>query len=71
MSDRSPDVRICRLDTIGGVVMEMDVIYRRARRGEIEVEKARKLFHLLEQICAGLEASDIERRIEALEARRP
>ena len=63
-----PKIRIGRLDTVGGVVTELGRIYRAARRGELDVGDASRLATILREIRSALEASDIERRIGALEA---
>jgi hypothetical protein len=60
-------IRIGRLDTVGGVVVELGRIYRQARRGQLDVGDASRLATILREIRSALEASDIERRIEALE----
>ena len=66
MSEKTK-IRIGRLDTIGGVVVELGRIYRQARRGELDVGDASRLATILREIRSALEASDIERRIEELE----
>ncbi len=63
--------RIGRLDTVGGVVTELGRIYRLARRSELDMADAKALTYVLREIRCALEASDIERRIEALEAGSP
>jgi len=60
-------VRIGPLNSVGGVVSELGKIYRQARRGELDVGDASRLATILREIRSALEASDIERRIEALE----
>ena len=60
-------VRIGRLDTVGGVVTELGRIYRLARRSELDMADAKALTYILREIRCALEASDIERRLEALE----
>ena len=62
-------IRIGPLDTVGGVVRELGRIYREARRGELEVGDATRLAMVLREIRCALEASDIEKRIEALEVK--
>ena len=64
-------VRIGRLDTVGGVVTELGRIYRLARRSELDMADAKALTYVLREIRCALEASDIERRLEALEASNP
>ncbi len=63
--------RIGRLDTVGGVVTELGRIYRLARRSELDMADAKALTYVLREIRCALEASDIERRLEALEAGNP
>ncbi len=63
-------VRIGRLDTVGGVVTELGRVYRKARRGELDVGDATRLAMVLREIRCALEASDIEKRLEELEAAR-
>ena len=62
-------IRIGPLNTVGGVVTELGRIYREARRGELEVGDATRLAMVLREIRCALEASDIEKRIEALEVK--
>ena len=63
-------VRIGPLDTVGGVVAELGKIYRQARQSELDVEDAKRLTYILREIRCALEAGDIERRLDALEAAR-
>ncbi len=63
--------RIGALDTVGGVVTELGRIYRLARRSELDMADAKALTYVLREIRCALEASDIERRLEALEASNP
>lgn len=63
-------VRIGRLDTIGGVVTEMARVYREMRRGQTEGQQGERLIRSLTAIRQGLEVSDIETRLNALEQRR-
>ncbi len=60
-------VRIGPLNTVGGVVTELGRIYRLARRSELDMADAKALTYVLREIRCALEASDIERRLEALE----
>ncbi len=64
-------VRIGPLNTVGGVVTELGRIYRLARRSELDMADAKALTYVLREIRCALEASDIERRLEALEASNP
>ena len=70
MSDKAK-VRIGPLNTVGGVVTELGRIYRLARRSELDMADAKGLTYILREIRCALEASDIERRLEALEASNP
>ena len=62
-------VRIGRLDGIGGVVTELGRVYREMRRKELDTLEGSRLVAALREIRCALEASDIERRIEALESK--
>ncbi len=64
-------MRIGPLNTVGGVVTELGRIYRLARRSELDMADAKALTYVLREIRYALEASDIERRLEALEASNP
>jgi len=64
-------VRIGPLNTVGGVVTELGRIYRLARRSELDMADAKALTYVLREIRCALEAGDIERRLEALEASNP
>ncbi len=70
MSDKAKP-RIGRLNTVGGVVTELGRVYREARRGDLDIGEATRLTYILREIRCALEAGDIERRIEALEASNP
>ncbi len=63
--------RIGPLNTVGGVVTELGRVYRLARRSELDMADAKALTYILREIRCALEASDIERRLEALEASNP
>lgn len=63
-------VRIGRLDTVGGVVTEMARVYREMRRGQTDGQQGERLIRSLTAIRQGLEVSDIETRLDALEQRR-
>ncbi len=67
MSEKAK-IRIGRLNTVGGVVTELGRVYREARRGSLDLADATRLAYILREIRCALEAGDIERRIEALEA---
>ena len=59
--------RVGRLDTVGRIVSEMGRLYRQARRGEINSADASRLASILALMRQGLEASDLEKRLAALE----
>ncbi len=67
MAKRTRKVRIGPLETVGHVVTELGRVYRLARRGELEMEKAKSLTYMLREIRCALEAGDVERRLEELE----
>ena len=67
MSERKK-VRIGPLNSVGGVVTELTRIYREGRRGEMDLGDMNRLATVLRELRCALEASDIERRLEALEA---
>lgn len=47
---------------------EMQKVYRMARSGELPVDQASKLMHMLAVISRQFTESELEKRIEALEA---
>lgn len=57
-----------KLDTIQDVKREMAKVYREARSETIDVHSATKLTWCLQAIAKVIEVSDLEKRIEALEA---
>ena len=68
MSEGKRNVRVGRLDTVGGVCVEMGKVYRQARRGDLETEKAARLIHMLHLLRGALETSTFEARFDAIEA---
>ena len=58
----------CRLNTLSDVKKEMGRLYREARTGVVDVQEATKLVWCLQAIGKVVESSDIERRIQQLEA---
>ena len=60
--------RVGRLHTVGHIVSEMGKLYRQARKGEINSADASRLASILALMRQGLEASELERRLAALEA---
>ena len=69
MSEKAK-IRIGPVDTVGGVVTELGRIYREARRSELDMAEAKGLTYILRELRCALEAGDIERRLDALEAAR-
>lgn len=69
MSDKAK-VRIGPLITVGGVVTEMARVYREMRRDQIDGQQGERLIRSLTAIRQGLEVSDIETRLDALEQKR-
>ena len=68
MSEKKRKVRIGRLDTVGSVVVELGRVYRKARRGELDVGDATRLAMILREIRCALEVSELEQRLLALES---
>ncbi len=66
MSTRSK-IRIGRLNYVGGVVDEMARVYREMRRDQLDKQDGERLIRSLTAIRQGLEATDIERRLNELE----
>ena len=71
MAERKRRVRIGHLVTVGGVVTELGRVYRQARRGEMDMGEAKSLVYCLRELRCALEAGDIERRLDELEATVP
>jgi hypothetical protein len=70
-NDATPIERRVRakLDTLGDVRREMAKLYRMARAETLDVQDAARLANILMLIGRLIEGSDIEARVEALEAR--
>ena len=60
--------RIGPLDTMSGVRRECAKLYRQARRGDLDIQDATRLVHILRTIGELLASEVIERRIDGLEA---
>lgn len=60
--------RVGRLHTVGHICSEMGKLYRQARRGEINTADASRLASILALMRQGLEASELEKRLAALES---
>ncbi len=65
------NIRIGRLNTVGGVVTELGRVYRKARRGEMDIGEGKSLTYILRELRCALEAKDVERRLDELEAAYP
>ncbi|MGZ8927327.1 MAG: hypothetical protein ACXW03_02600 [Methylobacter sp.] len=59
----------CKLDTLQDVRREMAKLYREARSEVIDPATASKLVWVLQAVGKVIEGSDLEKRIEALEAK--
>ena len=56
------------LDTCERVRIEMGKLYREARAGTVDVSDASKLANMLNILARLIETSDLEKRLEVLEA---
>lgn len=61
-----PSVR--RLKTADDVRRTLADLYRKLERDEIDVQKARAAVYLLATLASVIQSSDLEKRLEALEA---
>jgi phage-related protein len=59
-----------KLDSIQDVRREMAKVYREARSGVVEVVDGTKLVWMLQAVGKVIESSDLEKRIEILEAKK-
>ncbi len=57
-----------RLDTVHGCLEELAAVYRAAKHGRMDVNRAAKLTYMLQVILRGHETAVLEARINALEA---
>jgi hypothetical protein len=60
--------RIARLDSVGAVASELGRVYRQTRHGEIPAQDATRYASILTAVRQCLESSEVERRIQELEA---
>ena len=67
MSDRKRNVRIGKMDTLGGILKEMGAVYRLARRKDIDTLDANRLVSMLAEMRRVMEVSELEQRLRALE----
>ncbi len=63
-------VRIANLETMSGLIKEMTKIYRMARNNEIDTLDGVRFVQILREIRATAESADVEKRLEALEAKK-
>ena len=68
MSERKRKVRIGRLTTLGGILVEMANVYRQTRRGEIDDLHGVRLTSMLREMRSTIELSELEVRLQELEA---
>jgi hypothetical protein len=59
-----------KLDTMQDVRREMAKVYRESRSGVVEVVDGTKLVWMLQALGKVIEGSDLEKRIEILEAKK-
>jgi hypothetical protein len=59
----------CKLDTLQDVRREMAKVYREARSEMIDPATASKLVWVLQAVGKVIEGSDLEKRVDALEAK--
>lgn len=60
----------CKLDTLQDVKKEMAKLYRESRSGVVEIVDGTKLVWMLQAVAKVIEGSDLEKRIEILEAKK-
>ena len=65
---RKPGRCRAKLETARDVRRELAAIYRQGKDGRLPVDTASKLGNLLAILCRMLETSDLERRVEMIEA---
>lgn len=56
-----------RLDTVHGCLEELAAVYRAAKHGRMDVNRARSMTYMLQVILRGHETAALEARINALE----
>ena len=60
--------RIRPINTINGCALEMQTLYRKARREEMDLSDVKSLIWILKNISSLIAEGDLEKRIEKLEA---
>ena len=68
MADKQK-IRVGRLNTVGNCRHELARVYRCARREELDSLDASRLATILKIICDAIRSTEIEERLEALEAK--
>lgn len=56
-----------RLDTVNGCLEEMAAVYRAAKHGRMDINRATKLAYMLQIMLRGHETAVLEARVTALE----
>lgn len=56
-----------RLDTVTGCLQELAAVYRAAKHGRMEINRATKLAYMLQIMLRGHETAVLEARVTALE----
>ena len=69
MSHPPEPARRFRLRTVGGVLTELSRVYRAGWSGALTWQDAASAARILREIRNAIEGGELERRIEALEAR--
>ena len=62
--------RIAKISTVDGCSLEMQRLYRLARREELDLDRAKSLVHILKTISSLIMENDFDKRLEALEEMR-
>ena len=60
----------CKLDTLNDVKREMTKLYRESRSGLIDVQDSTKHVWVLQAVAKIIETSELEKRLEVLEAKK-
>jgi len=60
--------RVGKLESISDLAVEMRKLYRDARRGKIQTGTAAQLTYILNTLKGFIESSDLEKRVQAVEA---
>lgn len=60
--------RVGKLKTAGQIISELGKIYRLCRRGQLKISDAAQMARILEIMQRCQEASELERRLDAMES---